>query len=451
MSQDAETMPTLRFAALLPSLDKAVKYEEDGSFYVHGIASDPSLDLQGEQVNQDAVLSHADYLKSWGKLNWNHGRTDIGDIVEVRRITPEEAAKEFGRQLEGDGTYLKARIYPIADAALAPEDLKTAHHRAQAEARMGFSLQGQLRKVGNTVYPTAIWQTALCPQPVDVNTIAVPLAKSLQEAWQASEEPVTPQVMVIYEEPKALLDKALPALARDTLTRLMEAIYNKAKSSDEYRIWAADEEDPMITATLEEIAGDEDIHLRLLERMKIRVLEKVEESAGVSKQTQKAAAGEREALGKGLLALAKAGLSADTGTDEANLKGGGSFRRQSLRPRLEEASWFCPKCGYEVKAPTREAPLCKKCATAMEPLKKGKPLLGTGERFKEIEKDARESGARDPAAVAAAVGREKYGANKMAELSRKGRRHAARERARHRENVSKGLHLLIKAQQRGDG
>lgn len=316
---------------------------------------------------------------------------------------------------------------------------------------MGFSLQGQLRKVGNTVYPTAIWQTALCPQPVDVNTIAVPLAKSLQEAWQAGEEPATPEVMVIYEEPEALLDKALTVPARSTLTRITEAICDEAKGADQYRTWAAREEDPMIAATLEEIAGDEDIHLRLLERMKTRVLEEAQEAAGASEQTPEAVgAGERDTLGKGLLALAKAGLSADTGTDEAKLRGGGSFRRQSLRPRLEETSWFCPKCGYEMKAAAKEAPLCK-CGTTMEPLEKGKPPLGSGERFKQVERQARESGARDPAAVAAAAGREKYGAKKMAELSRKGRRHAARERARHHENMSKGLRVLMRSQQRGDG
>lgn len=48
--------------------------------------------------------------------------------------------------------------------------------------------------------------------------------------------------------------------------------------------------------------------------------------------------------------------------------------------------------------------------------------LGSGARFKAIERAARKSGADDPAAVAAAVGRKKYGATKMAKLAAAGRR-----------------------------
>lgn len=51
-----------------------------------------------------------------------------------------------------------------------------------------------------------------------------------------------------------------------------------------------------------------------------------------------------------------------------------------------------------------------------------KPKLGTGERFKKVEASARKSGARDPAAVAAAAGRKKYGAKKMASMAAKGRK-----------------------------
>lgn len=50
-----------------------------------------------------------------------------------------------------------------------------------------------------------------------------------------------------------------------------------------------------------------------------------------------------------------------------------------------------------------------------------KPKLGSGARFKAVEASARKSGASDPAAVAAAVGRKKYGAKKMARLAEKGR------------------------------
>ena len=51
-----------------------------------------------------------------------------------------------------------------------------------------------------------------------------------------------------------------------------------------------------------------------------------------------------------------------------------------------------------------------------------RPRLGSGARFKAIERAARKSGADNPAAVAAAAGRKKYGAKKMAKLAAAGRR-----------------------------
>lgn len=55
---------------------------------------------------------------------------------------------------------------------------------------------------------------------------------------------------------------------------------------------------------------------------------------------------------------------------------------------------------------------------------KKQPPLGTGERFANVERQARASGARNPAAVAAAAGRAKYGTKRMAELSARGRKKA---------------------------
>ena len=48
--------------------------------------------------------------------------------------------------------------------------------------------------------------------------------------------------------------------------------------------------------------------------------------------------------------------------------------------------------------------------------------LGGGGRFAKVEASARRSGARNPAAVAAAAGRKKYGAKKMAKMAAAGRK-----------------------------
>ena len=48
--------------------------------------------------------------------------------------------------------------------------------------------------------------------------------------------------------------------------------------------------------------------------------------------------------------------------------------------------------------------------------------LGSGGRFAYVKQQAAKSGAKNPAAVAAAVGRKKYGAKKMASMAAKGRK-----------------------------
>lgn len=51
-----------------------------------------------------------------------------------------------------------------------------------------------------------------------------------------------------------------------------------------------------------------------------------------------------------------------------------------------------------------------------------KPKLGSGARFKAVEKSAAKSGARDPAAVAAAAGMKKYGKGRMEAMAAKGKK-----------------------------
>jgi len=53
---------------------------------------------------------------------------------------------------------------------------------------------------------------------------------------------------------------------------------------------------------------------------------------------------------------------------------------------------------------------------------KKKPKLGSGKRFAAIERKAKKSGAKNPAAVAAAAGIKKYGKKKMAAMAKAGKR-----------------------------
>lgn len=51
-----------------------------------------------------------------------------------------------------------------------------------------------------------------------------------------------------------------------------------------------------------------------------------------------------------------------------------------------------------------------------------KPKLGSGARFKAVEAAAAKSGAKNPAAVAAAAGIKKYGVKKMEAMAQKGKK-----------------------------
>jgi hypothetical protein len=53
---------------------------------------------------------------------------------------------------------------------------------------------------------------------------------------------------------------------------------------------------------------------------------------------------------------------------------------------------------------------------------KQKPPLGTGERFKQLTTKLKRRGVKDPEALAAWIGRKKYGKKRFEELAQKGRK-----------------------------
>jgi hypothetical protein len=57
-----------------------------------------------------------------------------------------------------------------------------------------------------------------------------------------------------------------------------------------------------------------------------------------------------------------------------------------------------------------------------------KPKLGSGKRFASLTRKLSKKGASNPGALAAYIGRKKYGAKKMASLAAKGRKRAAKKK-----------------------
>jgi hypothetical protein len=58
---------------------------------------------------------------------------------------------------------------------------------------------------------------------------------------------------------------------------------------------------------------------------------------------------------------------------------------------------------------------------------KKKPKLGSGKRFSNLKKKLADKGAKSPGALAAYIGREKFGAKKMSKMAAKGRKRAAKK------------------------
>lgn len=76
--------------------------------------------------------------------------------------------------------------------------------------------------------------------------------------------------------------------------------------------------------------------------------------------------------------------------------------------------------GSSPKVKKSGSPTTRKSAT--KKVKKAK--LGTGKRFAKLEGELKDKGAKNPGALAAWIGRRKYGAKKMANWSAAGRRRA---------------------------
>jgi hypothetical protein len=56
-----------------------------------------------------------------------------------------------------------------------------------------------------------------------------------------------------------------------------------------------------------------------------------------------------------------------------------------------------------------------------------KAKLGTGKRFASLKKSLAKKGIKNPSALAASIGRKKYGAKKMAKLASAGRKRASKK------------------------
>lgn len=195
-------------------MTKALPDADSGEIVHGGVFHDESKDLQGDIIPSEMLQKSLGYLSAHGKHNWNHGREDVGDVLSVRPISPEEAQEEYGVAITGRGTALRGNVYPIVDPVLAGKDLITVHHRFRAGAKLGYSMdgvcsrdpQGNLRAV---MVPTV----SICAQPVNQSTVCRRLVKGLTamvEDVQITDADLPSIMHDLEQAPDVLVDMSVP-------------------------------------------------------------------------------------------------------------------------------------------------------------------------------------------------------------------------------------------------
>ena len=195
-------------------LTKATPDADSGAILHGGIFHDESEDIEGDVIPFEMIQKSFGYLGSHGKINWNHNREDIGDVLSVTPVSPAEAKEQFGVTITGRGTALTGTIYPLVDPALASNDLKTAHHRFRANARLGYSVDGMCsRGPDGKLRAVMVPSVAVCPQPINSSTICRRLVKGLGAMVEEVEvtDADLPEIMRDLEQaPDVLVDMSVP-------------------------------------------------------------------------------------------------------------------------------------------------------------------------------------------------------------------------------------------------
>ena len=177
------------FSITVPLL-KAVANQDTGSIEHCGVISDQSLDLQGDALETRMLEKSYAFLRRQGKFTWDHGAdepgrpaADIGDVFQVRTVTPEEVQELFGVKIEKSGTAILGNVYPLVDPVLADPVLRKAHHRMRAGARLWYSVDGQaVRGSDGIVRAAFVPRVSITPQSINQNSVCCRVVKSLSAA-----------------------------------------------------------------------------------------------------------------------------------------------------------------------------------------------------------------------------------------------------------------------------
>ncbi len=142
--------------------------------WIQGVASTDARDLQGEVVDQNGI--DFSYFLKYGYFNNDHKpgfKNKVGQPTEAR--------------VTKNGLWVKGFLFDNHEVADEIWELMHALDSTQADRRLGFSIQGKVkRRQGNKIAECWIQDIAVTPAPVNTTTWAE-IAKSLSaQKWDLS-------------------------------------------------------------------------------------------------------------------------------------------------------------------------------------------------------------------------------------------------------------------------
>ena len=191
-------MSTPRFEwAVYGPIVKAVE-DELGRLWVHGIASDESVDLENEIIKASGLVDTVDLLEQRGVFNWDHGERVIGKVTKAQLIPVAQAmemfpeiSEEFARELQGEKAFYLQGYVDAPDQHEPNSDLENARWTLKKGYPLGFSLQGGRVRQGAAVasdgslHPATeqaiVTKVALTTCPINLSSYAT-LMKSVSQA-----------------------------------------------------------------------------------------------------------------------------------------------------------------------------------------------------------------------------------------------------------------------------
>jgi len=137
------------------ALTITTQYEYDPSTnrppILEGIASRTTMDSEGDIIcsfDEDSL----EYLRRWGKLDYNHNGVAIGHILDAKIVQDHELSaylrKSYGVEY-ATSLYIVGELFPMTERA--HPDLKEVYYLISSRAKLGFSIEGRPTKMEQIV------------------------------------------------------------------------------------------------------------------------------------------------------------------------------------------------------------------------------------------------------------------------------------------------------------